>query len=253
MAKKKEERIIQTIYQKGRKSDLVYFWYMNTPALRSTLFALIEQQPQSDRALQWLRDGETAYLAQPANSVFYRVFTAMPRFTGKAPVVVSEEMAAAIAQERPGFQIIDWTLDRLARVWWLLHYPTEDRAAYVRGISELFRSAEMNELVALYSSLPVLEFPEEWRFLATEGVRSNITDVLKALMLHNPYPAEQLDEAAWNQLVMKAFFTSLDVTQIIGLHSRNNPSLITIMKDFVAERRAAGRTFSDQLQVLIGE
>lgn len=224
---------------------------MDILLVRSTLFSLIEQQPSTDRALIWLRDQQIAYEAQPANSLFYRVFTAMPRFTGKAPVLVSEGMADQLAQLRPGFQVVNWTLDRLARVWWLLNYPTNDRAAYVRSLSELFRSAEMNELVALYSALPVLTFPEEWRFLATEGIRNNIADVQAAIMLHNPYPAEQLDEAAWNQLVMKAFFTDKDVIQIVGLHARNNPRLRVILQDFAAERRAAGRVVPERLLELL--
>ena len=226
--------------------------------IQATLFSLIEQQgsallPDSARAVTWLREQAALYAQKPTNAVFYRVFTAIPRFTGKAPVVVSEEKKKELDELHPGFQIADWTLDRLARVWWLLQYPTDDRAAYVRSISELFRSAEMNELVALYSALPVLAFPEDWRFQATEGIRNNIADVQTAIMVHNPYPAEQLDEAAWNQLVMKAFFTDKDVTQITGLHARHNPRLVAILRDYADERRAAGRTISEQLVALIGD
>jgi hypothetical protein len=224
---------------------------MDTPVLRSTLFALIEQQNPADRALTWLREQQAAFEKQSGNALFYRVFTAMPRFTGKSPVLVVDEITIQLAQQRPGFQLVDWTLDRLARVWWLLCYPTRDREAYVRSLTELFRSAEMNELVALYSALPLLAFPEEWRFLATEGVRSNIGDVQAAIMLHNPYPAEHLDEAAWNQLVMKAFFTDKDVTRITHLHERHNPRLKAILHDYAAERRAAGRTVSEQLTALL--
>ncbi len=226
--------------------------------IQATLFSLIEQQasalqPDSERAVTWLREQVALYAQKPTNAVFYRVFTAMPRFTGKATVIVSEERKQELHKLRPGFLIIDWTLDRLARVWWLLQYPTDDRATYVRSITELFRSAEMNELVALYSALPLLAFPEDWRFQATEGIRNNIGDVQSAIMLHNPYPAEQLDEAAWNQLVMKAFFIDRDVTRITGLYNRNNPRLVAILRDYVAERRAAGRTISAQLLALIGD
>jgi hypothetical protein len=238
-------------YQSVGLGASLYFCTMYNAALRSTLFSLIEQQSPTDRTLTWLRDQQSAYEAQPTNSVFYRVFTAMPRFTGKAPVVVSDEMIDRLAQLRPGFQLVNWTLDRLARVWWLLHYPTDDQTAYVRSLSELFRSAEMNELVALYSALPVLAFPEEWGFLATEGIRNNIADVQAAIMLHNPYPAEQLDEAAWNQLVMKAFFTDKDVTQIVGLYERHNPRLKAILQDYAAERRAAGRVVPAHLVELL--
>ena len=222
------------------------------PMIPATLHTLIENQPDAQRAVAWLREQAAIFEQKPTNALFYRVVTAMPRFTGKAPVVVSEAVKQEMEQLRPGFQLIYWTLDRLARVWWLLQYPINDRAAYVKSIGELFRSAEMHELVALYSALPVLAFPEEWHFQATEGIRSNIADVQTAIMLHNPYPAEQFDEAAWNQMVLKAFFTDKDVSQITGLHARHNSRLTATLRDYVAERRAAGRPVSVQLTELIG-
>jgi hypothetical protein len=120
--------------------------------------------------------------------------------------------------------------------------PIEDKTAYVKTITELFRAAEMNELVALYSALPVLAYPEAWQFQATEGIRNNIADVQSAIMLHNPYPADQFDEAAWNQLILKAFFTDKDITQIIGWQERKNARLAQTLADYAAERRAAGRS-----------
>ena len=219
--------------------------------IHTALVDLIEQQPDTGRAITWLREQAATYAQKPTNALFYRVFTAMPRSTGKTLVLVSEAKKKELDQLRPGFQITNWTLDRLARVWWLLHYPTDNRAAYVRSIGELFRSAAMHELVALYSALPLLAFPEDWRFQTTEGIRSNIADVQTAIMLHNPYPAEQLDEAAWNQMVLKAFFTDKDVSQITGLPSRHNPRLADTLSDYAAERRAAGRSVSEQLVSLI--
>ncbi|TAE33991.1 MAG: hypothetical protein EAZ91_01390 [Cytophagales bacterium] len=219
--------------------------------IEATLFRLLEQQPDGERVLPWLQTQANTYAQGQTNAVFYRVFTAMPRFTGKAPVVLSDDIQAELETARPGFQIVNWTMDRLARVWWLLQYPTTDREAYVRGIGELFRSAEMNELVALYSALPLLAFPDEWRFQATEGIRNNIADVQTAIMLHNPYPAEHLDEAAWNQLVLKAFFTDKDVAEITGLHARNNPRLQATLRDYAAERRAAGRSLPNGLTELL--
>lgn len=221
------------------------------PMIAATLLSLIEEQTDADRAVTWLREQAALFEQKRTNAQFYRVFTAMPRFTGKAPVVVSETVKQELEQLRPGFGLLDWTLDRLARVWWLLRYPTNDRVAYVKSIGELFRAAEMHELVALYSALPVLAFPEDWRFQATEGIRSNIADVQTAIMLHNPYPAEQFDEAAWNQMVLKAFFTDKDVSQITGLYARHNPRLTDTLRDYAAERRAAGRTVSEQLTELI--
>ncbi|GAA4401158.1 hypothetical protein GCM10023187_15020 [Nibrella viscosa] len=224
---------------------------MDTLTLRDTLFRLIDQQPNAEKAAAWLEQQAQAFRQNPQTAFFYRIFTSLPRFTGKAPVTVPADIIDELNQLLPGFQVQNWTLDRLARVWWLLQLPAEDEPAYVKTITELFKAAELNELVALYSALPVLAFPEAWRFQASEGVRNNIGDVQEAIMLRNPYPADYLDELAWNQLVMKAFFTEKDVTQIIGFDKRANERLAQIIIDYARERKAAGRTIHPQLWRLV--
>jgi hypothetical protein len=224
---------------------------MNILHTSQTLFYLIEQQADSANAVNYLQQQATAFnRVERQTALFYRVFTALPRFVGKGPVVVAPDMVFAIERARPGWSVSGWSRDRLARVWWLLQLPADDETYYVPTISELFRAAELNELVALYSALPVLAWPERWQFLATEGVRNNIADVQSALMLNNPYPADYLDEAAWNQLILKAFFTDKDVSQIVGLTQRNNPALRQTLLDYVAERRAAGRDIPDGISAL---
>ncbi|GAB3960833.1 hypothetical protein GCM10028805_59010 [Spirosoma harenae] len=224
---------------------------MNILQMSQTLFYLIEQQPNSEKAVTYLRQQADTFHGNPQVSSFYRVFTALPRFVGKQPIELPEDMAFTLERIRPGFTVQGWTLDRLARVWWLLQLPKDDQTAYVNTISELFKAAEMNELVALYSALPVLAYPESWRFQATEGIRNNIADVQSAIMLHNPYPTDYFDEAAWNQLILKAFFTDKDVTQITGLNERKNARLAATLADYAAERRAAGRSLPAHLEELM--
>ncbi|GAB3693258.1 hypothetical protein GCM10027592_12940 [Spirosoma flavus] len=224
---------------------------MNISQMSQTLFYLIEQQPDSEKAVDYLRQQAATFQANPQTSLFYRVFTAIPRFVGKHPINVAPDMAFSLERLRPGFTLNDWTLDRLARVWWLLQLPADDETTYVKTISQLFKAAELNELVALYSALPILAFPESWRFQATEGIRNNIADVQSAIMLHNPYPMDYFDEAAWNQMILKAFFTDKDVTQITGLHERKNDRLAHTLADYAAERRAAGRSLPPNIEMLM--
>ncbi|MFD2569832.1 EboA domain-containing protein [Spirosoma soli] len=224
---------------------------MNILAMSQTLFYLLEQQPESDKTVSYLRQQADAFQANPQVSAFYRVFTALPRFVGKQSLVVPSDMSFALERLRPGFTVADWSRDRLARVWWLLQFPVDDEAIYVKTITQLFKAGELNELVALYSALPVLAFPEAWRFQATEGIRNNIADVQSAIMLHNPYPADYFDEAAWNQMILKAFFTDKDVTQIIGLDERKNARLAQTLADYAAERRAAGRSLPPNIEQLM--
>jgi hypothetical protein len=224
---------------------------MNILQMSQTLFYLIEQQPNSEQAVSYLRQQADSFQSNPQVSVFYRVFTALPRFVGKQPVDVPADITFALERVRPGFTVLGWTLDRLARVWWLLQFPVDGESVYVKTIGQLFKAGELNELVALYSALPVLAFPEAWRFQATEGIRNNIADVQSAIMLHNPYPADYFDEAAWNQMILKAFFTDKDVTQIIKLYERKNARLAHTLADYVAERRAAGRSLPPAIETLL--
>ena len=224
---------------------------MNIAMMSQTLFYLIEQQPASQKAVDYLRQQVDLYHQNPQTSLFYRTFTAMPRFVGKQPIDVQADMAFTLQRLRAGLQVGGWTMDRLARVWWLLQLPADNETTYVNTITQLFKAGELNELVALYSALPVLAFPEAWRFQATEGIRNNIADVQSAIMLHNPYPADYFDEAAWNQLVLKAIFTDKDVTQITGLDERKNARLAQTLADFAAERRAAGRTLPPNIEQLL--
>ncbi|QHV98803.1 EboA domain-containing protein [Spirosoma endbachense] len=224
---------------------------MNILQMSQTLFYLIEQQPNSEQAVSYLRQQADSFQSNPQVPIFYRVFTALPRFVGKQPVDVPADITFALERVRPGFAVLGWTLDRLARVWWLLQFPVDDESVYVKTIGQLFKAGELNELVALYSALPVLAFPEAWRFQATEGIRNNIADVQSAIMLHNPYPADYFDEAAWNQMILKAFFTDKDVTQIIKLYERKNARLAHTLADYVAERRAAGRSLPPAIETLL--
>lgn len=179
--------------------------------------------------------------------VFNAAFAMMPRKTGKGVIDIKPEQAQHLNRIRQGFTIESWTADRLSRVYLLLSADASDRDRYLAIIENLFLAAEMNELVALYSALPVLAYPDLLVKRCAEGIRSNIGGVLEAIMYHNPYPAEYLPEAAWNQLVMKAIFTEKRLDLITGLNDRNNPELARILMDFARERGAAGRSVVPEL------
>lgn len=194
------------------------------------------RQHLSPQAFTWLKaEAESARDIRRFNTAF----VIMPRKTGKTVVVTSPEVEAGLRQSRPGFTITGWTIDRLCRVWLIMHL--EQGPGYNQVIENLFLNAEMNELIALYSALPVLAEPESWRKRCAEGIRNNIAQVLEVVMCNNPYPAEQLDEAAWNQLVLKAIFTDKPLLQIYGIRDRANKSLAESISSFAHERWAAGR------------
>ena len=180
-------------------------------------------------------------------------FAATPRKTGRQPITLSDAEIAGIQQIRPQLVIRHWTIDRLCRVWLLMNVDAADPNAYVRTIENLFPTAEMSEQVALYSSLPLLAYPELWRRRCAEGIRSNIADVLESIMCDNPYPSENLDEAAWNQLVLKAIFTEKPIHRIINLDERANQNLANTLSDYAHERWAAHRSVHPLLWRCVGK
>ena len=191
--------------------------------------------------LGWLKEKALIIQSEKTSVTLNSTFAGMPRKTGKKIVMLSRDNEIAVQHIRPDLTIRGWSVDRLCRVWLLMQIEPLNKTDYQRKIEKLFRGAEMNELVALYSSLPVLAFPEIWKMQCAEGIRSNIADVLEAIMCNNPYPAENLEEAEWNQLVLKAFFTEKPIHAIIGLDKRANPTLARILSDYAHERWAAHR------------
>jgi len=181
-----------------------------------------------------------------------QAFVMVPRKTGKLPVQLSDGQKVLINALGLGY-VAKWTIDRLSRVWLLSALNKEDKDRLYATIDRLFLSAEMNEAVALYSALPFLPHPEIWVKRCAEGIRSNIGSVLEAIMENNPYPSAYLDEAAWNQLVLKAFFTEKDIKLIIGLDERANLALALTLTDYAKERWAAGRDVNPQLWRLVAK
>jgi len=217
------------------------------------LLTIIIERNVSEATYTWLRNKAVRSADKNNSYQLNLTFTSIPRKTLKKEVVIEESDIKNIHSLLPGFTIQQWTVDRVCRVWLLMQLESLDKDNYIDRIENLFPQAEMNELVALYSSLPVLAYPEAWTWRCAEGIRSNIGTVLEALMYHNPYPASNLDEAPWNQLVLKAFFTEKNVNNIVGLDERSNQNLANTLFDYVEERWAAGRTVNQQIWRLVGK
>ncbi len=207
--------------------------------LKEVLTEIIKKNVNSD-VFEWLKEKSTSTGAQ-----FNTAFVALPRKTGKKIIELTEEENKRVGSG--GLHINNWSIDRLSRVWLLMHLDASDKEKYFNNIEALFTAGEMNELIALYSALPVLQYPELWKKRCAEGIRNNIADVLQSIMCNNTYPSQNLDEPAWNQLVLKAFFTEKPIEQIIGFDERANEKLASTLYDFAHERLSAHRTVDPQL------
>jgi hypothetical protein len=169
---------------------------------------------------QWLTTKQQAPLPG-----LMAAFVAAPRFVKRRNV-----------PSQPG-----WTMDQLARVLLLQTLCDTYPAQAIASIETLFDTAELQELVALYSALPYLPNPPHWLLRATDAVRSNMGPVFEAIAFANTYPAAHFSEAAWNQLVLKCIFNDKSLVGIVGLHDRANAALAQHISDLAHERWAAGR------------
>lgn len=214
----------------------------------------IVQRNISKEAWYWLKETLVEAEQNAENGKHFSIaFVVMPRKVGKAILKLQNTTEDDIRSIRHGVSISDWSSDRLCRVLLLLHLPASDKHPYVATIEKLFSNAEMNEMVSLYSALPLLAYPEAWRKRCADGIRSNIGIVLESIMCNNPYPAEQLDESAWNQLVLKAIFTDKPLQQVIGLQDRANQCLADALTAYAEERWAAHRTVNPLLWQCVGK
>ncbi|MDZ8024455.1 MAG: EboA family metabolite traffic protein [Nostoc sp. SerVER01] len=230
----------------------------------STVNKLLHQwllQSVSQTGIAWLEQKQVQIASGAAERVFFTAFSAVPRYLGKQNLQLTSQDLEAAEEAIPGWNPGNWSVDQAGRTLLLLALPHDDAEGYVRvsfgeaapTLDKVFSSADMGELVALYQSLPLLPHPELHRHRAAEGIRSNMSNVFQAIALRNPYPANYLDNAAWNQMVLKAVFVGSPLHLIWGLDRRANPELAKMLTDYAHERWAAKRSVTPELWRPVGK
>lgn len=199
----------------------------------------------------WLRESVASLAGGGSDRDLYRCVSLASRRLGKAALAPEAASLAAATQARPGWDPSSWTVDQAGRVLLLLSTGA-DGERFTARLDALCATADVDELVAFYRGLPLYPDPPRHRARAAEGVRSNMRVVFEAVAHGNPYPAEQLADEAWNQMVLKALFVGSALHPIIGLDGRANPALARMLGDYAHERWAAGRSISPELWRCVG-
>ncbi len=202
-------------------------------------------------AATWLRESVAGLADGGSDRDLYRLVSLVSRKLGKAPLALDAAALAAAAQTRLGWDPSPWTVDQAARVLLLLSTGA-DGERFATRLDALCATADVDELVAFYRGLPLYPDAPRHRARAAEGVRSNMRVVFEAVAHGNPYPAEQLPDEAWNQMVLKALFVGSTLHPIIGLDERANPALARMLGDYAHERWAARRSISPELWRCVG-
>ncbi len=202
-------------------------------------------------AQAWLAEALASLQGSDRDRNLYRSVSLVSRKLGKTALALEAEERAAATAARPGWDPSPWTAEQAARVLMLLASGA-DGAPFVARLDSLCATADVDELVAFYRGLPLYPDAPRHRARAAEGVRSNMKVVFEAVVHHNPYPAEQLADEAWNQMVLKALFVGSPLHPIVGLDRRANLALARMMSDYAHERWAAQRSISPELWRCVG-
>ncbi|MDY7023598.1 MAG: EboA family metabolite traffic protein [Cyanobacteriota bacterium] len=201
----------------------------------------------NDEQVAWLTQKQSELLKEATQRSFFIAFSLVPRRLGKANWISTSEDLKIAAELCPGWQPQNWRIDQLARTLLVLSLIQGNPESAQSILDQLFSAADIDELVALYQTLPLLPKPEQYQDRAAEGIRTNMSVVFKAVALDNPYPSQYLSEGAWNQMVLKAIFIDCPLYDIMGLDDRTNPALSQILLDYAHERWAASRSVTPEL------
>lgn len=200
--------------------------------------------------LDWFR-AELDAIRHEGRNRLLRSFGLVPRRLGKSDLALPADAAARADALRPGFDPTGLSVDQAGRIAFSLAVY-RDEADFAASIEDLALTADLQELVALYRGHAVFPAASLLLARAREGVRSGMRPVFEAVAHRNPYPRIWFDEAAWNQMVVKALFIGSTLDPIQGLDERANPALTATLIDYAHERWAAGRPVSAELWRCVG-
>jgi hypothetical protein len=198
-------------------------------------------------AFAWFDNELRGLQTQPEQARWFKALGMAPRKLGKADLQPSQVELQAAQTLRQGLDPTEWSVDQTARIAFTLAFYQGDEAGFVQQVAMLIDTSEINELLAIFRGFALFPHPEALEPKAREAIRSTMRPVYEALSHRHPYPFEFFDEAAWNQMIVKAFFLDSSIWQIQGVDERYNADLSEILISLVQERWAAGRFIAPEI------
>jgi hypothetical protein len=196
------------------------------------LWSALEQRVEPD-ALAWLRDAVADVESDPA-AVRSR-FPMAGRKVGRAPLDPGDDADDVHA----------WTIDDAARTLLLV-------ALGVRAgdeLADLYRFGDAAERRGLLRALPYLPDTDGTMAIVDDAIRTNDTRLVAAAL--GPYATSHLDDAAYDQAVLKCVFIGVPIAPLDGLPARATAETARMLAAFVHERVAAGRDVPAEVWIVI--
>ncbi|GAA2924748.1 EboA domain-containing protein [Kitasatospora cinereorecta] len=119
------------------------------------------------------------------------------------------------------------------------------------AVTRLYERGTAAERRAVLLTLHRLDLGATALPLVEDALRTNDTRIVAAAV--GPYAAAHLDAHAWRHAVLKCLFTEVPVEAVaeLGRRARDDAELARMLRDFAAERTAAGRPVPAGLWVVL--
>jgi hypothetical protein len=195
--------------------------------------------PADSRA--WFEESRRLFEAGPASPEWFVRFAEVSGRLGAEPLATARVRAGRQQGDFPP-GIDAWRLDECGRVVLLAqaaaHLPP-DRVADLAD--SCYFQGETRERQGVVRSLWYLPRTDRLLQIGLDAGRSHVQPLFEAVACENAFPADAFPDLAFNHLVLKSLFSDVRLDRIVGLSGRVTGELRQMVRDFVDERRAAGR------------
>lgn len=165
------------------------------------------------------------------------------------PVAGREVGRGPLCPRQDPHGLVQGTFDDAARTRLLRALPPWVLAT---ELPDLYRYGDDAEKRGVLRALPSLEIaPEVALPLVLDALRTNDIRLVAAAM--GRYAAAHLEQHSWQHGVLKCIFVGVPLEAVARWSERIDAELRRMVTDYVAERRAAGRTVSADVRRLLGE
>jgi hypothetical protein len=196
----------------------------------------------NDRGREWLDVALTTARGEDVNRLCAS-YTAASRKAGTSPLLLTSTERAQLSNVAPDLTFERWTVADATRAAILLAAAgAADVDTFAGRAIACFENGDAQEQQSWLRALGLLPRSDRFTTIAVDACRSHIQPLFESIACENPYPLAYFSDRQFNQLVLKALFTGVQLERIAGLARRLNADLSQMARDYAAERRAAGRS-----------